>query len=239
MIYFCQRKATPQTSAEVEQWQRVLQFREELPQEQLWWPYRRTAEFERLVRAHLVDFVLRRVGRSDVRGIGADDGASVDAPRYPRGVGGRDLLERVDFFVSYVTSDRPWAQWIAWVLEAAGYSVLIQVWDFGPVQISYWRWIALRGSATGQSRCSLRRSWSRSTWPWSGRQRFARIQTAGRTRSCRSASESARSADAKWRDRFLVLLAPFRHDVEVYAVQREARVEGGARSSSTLSTKQG
>jgi tetratricopeptide (TPR) repeat protein len=53
-------------------------------------------------------------------------------------VGVRDLEgepgapERVDFFVSYTSSDRPWAEWIAWVLEAAGYSVLVQAWDFGP-----------------------------------------------------------------------------------------------------------
>jgi len=28
--------------------------------------------------------------------------------------------------------DRPWAEWIAWVLEEAGYRVLIQAWDFVP-----------------------------------------------------------------------------------------------------------
>ena len=39
--------------------------------------------------------------------------------------------ERVDFFVSYTSADGPWAEWIAWVLEEAGYSVLIQAWDFG------------------------------------------------------------------------------------------------------------
>jgi tetratricopeptide (TPR) repeat protein len=38
----------------------------------------------------------------------------------------------VDFFVSYTTADRPWAEWIAWELEHAGYSVVIQAWDFAP-----------------------------------------------------------------------------------------------------------
>jgi tetratricopeptide (TPR) repeat protein len=37
-----------------------------------------------------------------------------------------------DFFVSYTQTDRPWAEWIAWVLEEAGYRVLIQAWDFVP-----------------------------------------------------------------------------------------------------------
>jgi TIR domain/NB-ARC domain len=39
--------------------------------------------------------------------------------------------KRVHFFVSYTSADRPWAEWIAWVLEEAGYSVRIQAWDFG------------------------------------------------------------------------------------------------------------
>src|SRR3954471_3286711 len=35
-----------------------------------------------------------------------------------------------DFFVSFNQADRPWATWIAWVLEEAGYSVWFQDWDF-------------------------------------------------------------------------------------------------------------
>ncbi len=37
-----------------------------------------------------------------------------------------------DFFISYTGVDRAWAEWIAWALEAAGYSTLIQAWDFRP-----------------------------------------------------------------------------------------------------------
>ena len=37
-----------------------------------------------------------------------------------------------DFFVSYNFHDRAWAEWIAWVLEEAGHSVVIQSWDFRP-----------------------------------------------------------------------------------------------------------
>src|SRR5215510_2568979 len=37
-----------------------------------------------------------------------------------------------DFFISYTQVDRPWAEWIAWQLEAAGYTTVIQAWDFRP-----------------------------------------------------------------------------------------------------------
>lgn len=39
---------------------------------------------------------------------------------------------RKDFFVSYTSIDRAWAEWIAWALEEAGYSTIIQAWDFRP-----------------------------------------------------------------------------------------------------------
>jgi tetratricopeptide (TPR) repeat protein len=37
-----------------------------------------------------------------------------------------------DFFISYNKADRHWATWIAWQLEAAGFSTLLQAWDFRP-----------------------------------------------------------------------------------------------------------
>jgi hypothetical protein len=37
-----------------------------------------------------------------------------------------------DFFISYNRADKQWAEWIAWTLEEAGYSVLVQAWDFLP-----------------------------------------------------------------------------------------------------------
>ncbi len=37
-----------------------------------------------------------------------------------------------DFFISYTSSDREWAEWIAWQLEQAGYSTVLQAWDFRP-----------------------------------------------------------------------------------------------------------
>jgi tetratricopeptide (TPR) repeat protein len=37
-----------------------------------------------------------------------------------------------DFFISYNKADRTWAEWIAWLLDAAGYSTILQAWDFLP-----------------------------------------------------------------------------------------------------------
>jgi tetratricopeptide (TPR) repeat protein len=37
-----------------------------------------------------------------------------------------------DFFVSYTKADRAWAEWIAWQLEAEGYTTVLQAWDFSP-----------------------------------------------------------------------------------------------------------
>ncbi len=36
----------------------------------------------------------------------------------------------IDFFISYNRHDRAFAEWIAWILEAEGFSVVIQAWDF-------------------------------------------------------------------------------------------------------------
>lgn len=39
--------------------------------------------------------------------------------------------EEVDFFISYTKADEEAAKWVAWQLEEAGFSTLIQAWDFG------------------------------------------------------------------------------------------------------------
>src|SRR5262245_55449473 len=43
-----------------------------------------------------------------------------------------DKTDSRDFFMSYTGSDQTWAEWIAWHLEAEGYSTIIQAWDFRP-----------------------------------------------------------------------------------------------------------
>jgi hypothetical protein len=42
----------------------------------------------------------------------------------------QDSRDQRDFFVSYTGADRPWATWIAWELEDAGYTTVFQEWDF-------------------------------------------------------------------------------------------------------------
>jgi hypothetical protein len=37
-----------------------------------------------------------------------------------------------DFFISYTGVDRSWAEWIAWHLQAAGYTIVLQAWHFDP-----------------------------------------------------------------------------------------------------------
>src|SRR5580692_9821219 len=42
--------------------------------------------------------------------------------------------DRVDFFVSHAGADRAWAEWVAWQLTDAGYSVELDVWDWAAGQ---------------------------------------------------------------------------------------------------------
>lgn len=42
--------------------------------------------------------------------------------------------QKRDFFISRNKADRDWAQWIAWQLEEAGYTTVLQDWDFRPGQ---------------------------------------------------------------------------------------------------------
>ena len=38
--------------------------------------------------------------------------------------------DRMDFFVSHAGADRAWAEWVAWQLAEAGYTVELDVWDW-------------------------------------------------------------------------------------------------------------
>jgi hypothetical protein len=44
----------------------------------------------------------------------------------------QDEGQMSDFFISYNSADKGWAEWIAWTLEEAGWSCIIQAWDFRP-----------------------------------------------------------------------------------------------------------
>ena len=42
----------------------------------------------------------------------------------------RMVGDRADFFVSHAGADRAWAEWVAWQLTEAGYTVELDVWDW-------------------------------------------------------------------------------------------------------------
>jgi hypothetical protein len=44
----------------------------------------------------------------------------------------QEIAPTADFFISYTGVDQTWAEWIAWCLEDAGYTVIVQAWDFRP-----------------------------------------------------------------------------------------------------------
>jgi hypothetical protein len=37
--------------------------------------------------------------------------------------------DRADFFVSHAGAERAWAEWVAWQLTDAGYTIELDVWD--------------------------------------------------------------------------------------------------------------
>lgn len=60
MIYFNQKPYMPNSKADTEQQARVLEFRDAFPGHGLWWKYKGKAEFEKAIRNHLTQFILRR-----------------------------------------------------------------------------------------------------------------------------------------------------------------------------------
>jgi hypothetical protein len=60
MLYFNERLSAPRSKADAEQWGQVLEFRQKFSREGLWWSYRSKAQFERLLRDHLTQFIRAR-----------------------------------------------------------------------------------------------------------------------------------------------------------------------------------
>jgi hypothetical protein len=99
-----------------------------------------------------------------------------------------------DFFVSYASADRAWAEWIAWQLEAEGYQVIVQAWDFTPGR----DWVHQMQQAISKaervvavlSAAYLRSAQAQAEWRSllrQGPQRRARVATPGPGRPGRSA----------------------------------------------------
>jgi ATP/maltotriose-dependent transcriptional regulator MalT len=103
MVYFSQEPYFPESSAELEQWKSVMDFKEDISQKGLCWPYRQD-EFESLVRNHLQSFVISRYGTKtsppsdDLRG--SDLGAGFfDPPRFGDDVTRSTLIQELDELV--------------------------------------------------------------------------------------------------------------------------------------------
>jgi Domain of unknown function (DUF4384) len=60
-IYFNQKPYVPDSEAEIEQWGKVVEFKDRFPAERLWWPYEDEAEFEKLLRYHLEYYIGKRL----------------------------------------------------------------------------------------------------------------------------------------------------------------------------------
>jgi hypothetical protein len=60
LFYFSEQPYSPKTKTETEQWGQVIEFKQNFPNDGLWWPYSNPNEFQTLVRRHLVQHVLRQ-----------------------------------------------------------------------------------------------------------------------------------------------------------------------------------
>ena len=74
----------------------------------------------------------KRTGRPAVGGLAGCLCCAVACRRGWRNTGG--VRERSDFFISHAGADRAWAEWTAWQLTDAGYSVELDVWDWAAGQ---------------------------------------------------------------------------------------------------------
>ena len=86
MVYFNQKACAPSTKEEIDQWGKVLKFKESFPKDGLWWQYKGKTQFERLLRNHLTQLIrheypphpltLSGAGAGQVRGGGEGQVAS-------------------------------------------------------------------------------------------------------------------------------------------------------------------
>ena len=93
MVYFSERRYMPKTAAEALQWARVLEFKDQLIGEQLWWPYTKPVDFERLLREHLTRYLEQldaAVKSPPAARIEAGEGLRFNAPMIIASSSGRD-----------------------------------------------------------------------------------------------------------------------------------------------------
>jgi hypothetical protein len=88
MVYFNQKAYTPKTKGETDQWGQVLEFKESFPKDGLWWPYKGKAQFEKLARNHLSQFIRHQ--------------SSKDKPQ-PQATSARSLDELIKAYRDHLT----------------------------------------------------------------------------------------------------------------------------------------
>src|SRR5215475_9018242 len=71
--------------------------------------------------------------------------------RFRTVTGGFAASDGCDFFISYARVDQAWAEWIAWVLEEARHTVLVQAWDVALDDTRKLNWIAGMGEGVRQA----------------------------------------------------------------------------------------
>jgi hypothetical protein len=141
MVYLNQKPYAPQSREEVDQWGRLFEFRKAFPEEGVWWPYKGTAEFEKLLRAHLVNFIRsefvveqtqpKRVSQEKAKQEGrqlerAPGRAEEEAEQLPQETteAAKVPPRKFDVFLSYNSEDRAAVSDIAGRLRADG----VRVW---------------------------------------------------------------------------------------------------------------
>lgn len=80
MMYFKQKPFMPQSSRESQQAQKVLEFRENFPDEGLYWKYQEETEFEKLVRQHLIKVIQAHHQKTSSTSPSAPSPASTSSP---------------------------------------------------------------------------------------------------------------------------------------------------------------
>jgi ATP/maltotriose-dependent transcriptional regulator MalT len=88
-FYFNEKPYSPKSTAELKQWQQVLEFKKAFPQEGLWWVYQGSTSFRHLIRQHLTRYLVQtRKGPSGTHPT-AEKARDEVAARIPRSKGFR------------------------------------------------------------------------------------------------------------------------------------------------------
>jgi tetratricopeptide (TPR) repeat protein len=92
MVYFNEEPYSPKSKAELDQWGKVMSFKESFPKKGLWWPYHGKLEFEKLCRNHLTNFLLKSFTDQKSSPSAPPESAFFEAPQFTNQVPRSSLL---------------------------------------------------------------------------------------------------------------------------------------------------